>query len=148
MFEGIALLGDTSSVPTLREMLLKENDLSWKLTISGALWRLIKDQSFVENLEAMKASENATLKQAHFEQVLWLSDERSISFLVDFLDDSDSFVRYLALSRLNELEFGRWFPVSEQELPHQSDFYRTQRADESFVRAMVENLKRNRRLTN
>lgn len=140
IIEGIVALEDTESVLVLSEMLAREKDLSRQLVLAGALWKLSKNSVFVEYLHRMKTSDKATLKQAHFDQILWLSDERAIDMLIDLLDDSDDFVRFLALSRLNELEFERGFPVPSKELPHQADYYRKRRNDESFMKIMVEHL--------
>ena len=65
----------------------------------------------------MKTGDSSTLKQAHFHQILWLRDERAIDLLLDMPDDKDHFVRFLALSKLNELEFGRRFWVPENKAP-------------------------------
>ena len=149
IIEGIAALKDTESIPALREMLAREQDLSWQLTITGTLWKLAKDSSFVECLYRMKESNNATLKQAHIHQVSWLSDERAVDLLIDLLDDSDSFVRALALSQLNELEFGQLFPMPSKELPRQAEDYRNRRNDEQFRKMMVKHLiKYNEKIAN
>src|SRR4030042_4701533 len=38
IIEGVAALRDTSAVPTLRQMVNEETDLSWRLPIEGGLW--------------------------------------------------------------------------------------------------------------
>lgn len=138
--EGIAEIKDVTAVPLLRDMLAKESDLSQQLIITGALWKLIRDSSFVNCLNRMKASKNSTLKKAHFHQILWLRDERGIDLLFDTLDDEDRFVRFLALSTLNELEFGRRFMVPENELPRRAAEYRERRQDRVLRELLINNL--------
>jgi len=141
VIEGVAALGDLASIPILRAMLASEPDVSRKLTIAGALWKLDQDVVFVDCLNQMISNKNATFKQAHFHQILWLGDERAIDFLVELLEDSDQFVRFLALSTLNGLEFERLFFVPEAKLPCGSDAYRLRRKDADFRSMMVAHLR-------
>ena len=141
IIEGLAALHDLGSVGMLREMMNGEADLGRQLTISGTLWKLVKDPIFVECLRRMKASRNANLKMAHLKQVLWLNDERSIDFLMDFLDDADKFVRQQALTALNELEFERRFFGPAHQLPSQADDFRARRTDEVFRARMSAKLR-------
>jgi len=133
-------MGDTAAVPALRALLADESGLSRQLTITGALWKLARDSSFVDCLNRMKASESSTLKQAHIHQVLWLGDERSVDLLMDLLDDKDKFVRFLALSMLNSLEFGHRFLVPENGLPCKASDYRKRRHDQPLRQRMISNL--------
>ena len=123
-------------------MLDGEANLSRRLTIAGSLWRLTDDDVFAATLIQMQRCDNAILKQAHFEQILWLKDERALSIYYDLIDDSDSFVRFLALTQLNEIELGRRFLVPESDLPHQLDYYRSRQDDASFRATMIERLKK------
>lgn len=149
VIEGVAALGDLTAVPVLRAMLASEPDASRQLTIAGVLWKLVQDEAFVECLSRMKSSDHTALKRAHFHQILWLADERAIDFLISFLDDADHFVRFLALSRLNELEFERRFFVPEAQLPHGPDHYRSRRDDAEFRARMAAHLRtRNAAVTN
>lgn len=141
---GLALLNDTSSVEELRRMFAEEEDASIRLTIAGSLWKLAKDPVFDESLYSMTEGGNAILKQAHFDQILWLSDHRSIEMLMNLLDDDDGFVRYLALSRLNMLEFERSFLLPEKEFPHQPEYYRARARTGGFIKMMVNHLCRYR----
>jgi hypothetical protein len=141
IIEGLAALHDVGSVPILREMMNGESDLGRQLTISGTLWKLVKDPIFVECLRRMKTSRNANLKMAHLRQVLWLNDERSIDLLMDFLDDADKFMQQQALTALNELEFERRFFAPAHQLPSQPDDYRARRTDGVFRARMVANLR-------
>jgi hypothetical protein len=149
LIEGLAALGDLTSVPMLRAMLASESDSSRQLTIAGALWKLNRDAAFVDCLERMKSSNHASLKQAHFYQILWLGDERAIDFLIELLNDPDRFVRFLAISTLNELEFERRFLVPETQLPRGSEHYRSHGSDANFRAMMAAHLQtRNAAITN
>ena len=141
VIEGVAALGDITSVPILQAMLAGESDASRQLTIAGALWKLNQDAVFVDCLERMRVSKDATLKQAHFHQILWLGNERAIDYLVELLDDADAFVRFLAISTLNGLEFQRLFFVPEAQLPCGSDLYRSRINDPNFRSMMAAHLR-------
>lgn len=141
IIEGVAQLGDVTAAKELRAMLEGESSASRKLTIAGSLWRLNKDEAFVKCLREMIASNNPTLKQAHFHQILWLGDERAIEMLLDSLRDDDSFVRYVALARLNGLEFNRRFVVPANQMPHGPDYYESRRQDEDFRRFLMTHLR-------
>ena len=141
IIEGVAALHDVSTAPILRSMVDEETNASRQLTIAGVLWKLTSDPIFIDCLSRMKASDDATLKQAHFHQILWIGDDRAISFLIDLLDDADRFVRFLALSTLNRLEFNRQFFVPAKQLPRQPDDYRRRRHDSSFRQLMTVHLR-------
>lgn len=147
IIEGLAALRDTDSIPTLREMLAVETDLSRRLTLAGSLWKLARDPVFVDCLNAMVESEGGNLKAAHLNQVLWLDDERAMDLLIVLLGDRDNFVRHLALSMLNMLEFQTTSP--NRAFARQPDDYRKRRNDAAFRALMVDQLKaRNRSNTN
>jgi HEAT repeats len=109
ILDGAAVFRDTEVVPQLKKTLAAVADLSRRLTIAGTLWRIAKDPSFEECLREMVRSENHTLKEAHFEQIGWLGDERAIDMLIDLLSDRGDFVRSLAVAQLNEIEHQRRF---------------------------------------
>jgi hypothetical protein len=141
IIEGVAALNDVSAAPILRSMLDEETNASRRLTIAGTLWKLTSDPIFIECLNRMRASDDAILKSAHFHQILWIGDDRAISFLIDLLDDADRFVRYLALSTLNRLEFNQRFLVPAEQLPRQPEDYRRRRHDSSFRQLMTAHLR-------
>jgi hypothetical protein len=87
IIQGVSALHDISAVPKLRAMFNEESDESRRLTIAGALWKLVKDPVFIECLERAKA--NGSL--GYFEQimVLWLDDARAIDILIDVLPQRD-----------------------------------------------------------
>lgn len=141
IIDGSAALGDSDAVPILRSMLAAEKDPSWRLTIAGALWKLTREDSFVRILQQVMVNKDATVKQAHFDQILWLQDDRTVDMLIDVLDDKDEFVRHLALLRLNSLEFGKWFVgVASSELPRNSTYYKKHRNDLKLRQIMVSNI--------
>jgi hypothetical protein len=138
---GVGALRDTESVEPLRAMLSQEKDKSRKLTIARALWHICREPVLYDWLVEMVRSNRNTLKQAHIDDVLVLQDERSIALLMDLLNDKDSFVRHLALSHLNAIEFKKSFLKRTAELPHDAAYYRARRNDKEFVAIMVENLR-------
>jgi hypothetical protein len=97
-------LRDTSAAPLLRAMLEDEADRSRRLTIAGALWKLVRDPVFLEYLEEAKKS-GLIAVYSHLLQVLWLDDDRAIDFLIDLLPQDDEDKRKVALiRRLNLLK--------------------------------------------
>ena len=138
LIESAAALRDADAVPILRSMFDRESDLSRRLTISGSLWRLDRDPRFLECIAEMVASISTTLKEAHIDQILWIGDQRSVAYLIGLLDDHGRFVRYLALSRLNELEHGKSF-VGET-LPKTADDYKMRQDAPDFIAHMVRRL--------
>jgi hypothetical protein len=87
IIEGVSALQDIAAVPLLRAMFNEEPEESRRLTIAGALWKLVKDPIFIECLERAKTSESL----GYFEQlmVLWLDDSRAIDILIDVLPQRD-----------------------------------------------------------
>ncbi len=101
IISGTWALDDVEAAPLLRALLDAESDESRRLTISGALWKLIRDPVFIECLN--RAKKSGLLGPAHLEQVLWLNDERSIDFLIDLLPQEDDDPRERRLLRLRDL---------------------------------------------
>jgi hypothetical protein len=141
IIEGVAALRDVSSVPTLRSMLEHETNLSRKLTIAGALWKLARDESFVDCIVEMKSGHSAITKQAHFHQIMWLDDERAIDIYFELLRDPDSLVRFLALKTLNELEFDQRFMVPAKLFPCSGSDYESRREDKVLRELLATNLR-------
>jgi hypothetical protein len=139
--EGIALLDDKESIPTLKDMLAKSSDASRRLTISGSLWKLGKDESFPEEIERMVRKGDRSIKEAHLEQILWLGDKRSIRYLIDLMAEGDTFASFLALSCLNQIEDNKRYLLGRDEFPHQPDYYLSHRDDVLFVESMVTKMK-------
>ncbi len=138
IIEGAAAFHDQEAVPQLKKLLARAPDLSRRLTIAGALWKLDKDPSFPACLREMVESDSNSLKVAHMNQLSWLGDERAINILIELLSDGDSFVRYLALTRLNEIEHKKRFVASAP--PSSEDAYVSRHRDDGFMAMMVKNL--------
>lgn len=136
--EGIGLLGDADSAKRLDECLRRETNLSRRISVGRALYRLRQDAQFPDLLDAMVRSDSATLRQAHLNDVLFLEDERAISLLLRLLDDSDSLVRRMALSWLNGLEDEVHYLTPT--FPHDAQYYRDRRFDTKLLSRMVRNL--------
>ncbi|MBK9165021.1 MAG: hypothetical protein IPM21_14150 [Acidobacteria bacterium] len=137
LVEGIGLLDDKESIPTLRTMLAETTDASRRLTIAGSLWKLCKDESFPKEIERMVKKGNRFVKEAHLEQILWLGDTRSIRYLIDLVAEGDTFAGSLALSRLNEIEDNKRYLLGRDEFPHQPDYYLRLRDDDYFLTTML-----------
>ena len=116
---------------------MKTPEESRRLTIAGALWKLVKDTIFIDCLNRAKASSGPLLIGSHLLQVLWLGDERAVDFLIDLLDHKDRRVRTQALGLLNELELGRRMGIPAASMPRQPEDYRARRNDAAFRDLMV-----------
>jgi hypothetical protein len=138
IIEGASALGDVEAAPVLRRMLEEETDPSWRLTIAGALWKLVKDPLFISCLDQAKAHGGRLFAGTHLLQVLWLGDDRAIDFLIDLLAQQDLFVRTQALGLLNRLESGQRPSGPAHTMPHQPDYYRRRRDDPAFRQLMTE----------
>jgi hypothetical protein len=95
-------LRDISAAPLLRMMLEDEPEESRRLTLAGALWRLVRDPVFLECLEQAKKS-GMIASWPHLLQVLWLDDGRALDFLIDLLPQEDVDKRKAALFRLRNV---------------------------------------------
>jgi hypothetical protein len=141
LIAGCATLDDRDSIRPLKFMYASERDLSRRLTIAEALWRIDRDPVFVECVYQMVQSESEILKEAHIQQVLCLGDERSIDLLIALLGDAGGFVRHLALSKLNSIECRNLcFFCPLDELPHSASDYTARRNNVDFKAMMVRNL--------
>jgi hypothetical protein len=140
LIDGAVLFKDTEAVPLLGALLDAETNASWRLTISGALWKLVGDERFRECVHRMLLSSDSSLKKAHFHQVLWLNDESAIEALFDLLSDSDHFVGDMALLTLNQLEHDETFFVGPDRLPSQPGYFRRRRSEQGFCQELARNL--------
>jgi hypothetical protein len=137
IFQGVEALSDVEAAPILRKMLSEETDLSWRLTISGALWRLNRDPVFIKCLEEAKSVRPSIFQGVHLWQVLWLDDERAVDFLIDLLDQRDWPTQSMTLGLLNQLEFGHPMGIPARKMPHQPADYSRLRGDAAFRTHMV-----------
>jgi hypothetical protein len=140
IIEGTAALNDVGAAPLLRSMLDQEPDLSRRLTIAGALWKLTRDRVFPELLRESVGF--GILRARHLYQVLWLDDGCAVDILVDLLGDKDW---TLTLGLLNELEFGRRMLIPAREMPHQREYYREHRNDPVLRAALVSAIQKHNR---
>jgi hypothetical protein len=93
-------LRDSSAAPLLRMMLEDEPDSSRRLTIAGALWKLVRVPIFIECLGQTKGTETMV---AHIDQVLWLDDVRALDFLTGLLPAEDEDNQKATLIRLRSI---------------------------------------------
>ncbi len=141
VIKAIPILHDELGAPLLREMLDRETDASWLLTIAGALWKLNRDPVFWECLQRAKARCPEVFQYSHLWQVLWVGDERALDFLIDLLDQKNWGVQSMTLGLLNELEFGRRMGIPARTMPHQPEYYRKVRRDPAFRERMISAIK-------
>lgn len=137
LFQGVEALHDVEATPILRKMLSEETDLSWRLTISGVLWRLNRDPVFIKCMEEAKSVRPSIFQGVHLWQVLWLDDERAVDFLIDLLGQKDWPTQSMTLGLLNQLEFGRPMGMPASKMPHQPADYHRMRGDPAFRALMV-----------
>ncbi len=126
IIQGASALRDVDAVPILRELLSKEPDVSRRLVLAGALWKIDRDPLFVTCLDDARSKSAGVFSiYPHLLQVLWLDDERALDFLIGLLKVKDRMTQSFTLGVLNELEFGRRMNVPPNDLPHQvADYFR------------------------
>ena len=90
----------------------------------------------------MKSGQSSIAKAAHFHQITWLDDKRAINIFFDLLRDPDSFVRFLALKTLNELEFDERFMVPAKALPRSAPYFEARREDKALRELLLTNLRK------
>ena len=132
VIQGASALRDPAAVPILRQLLDKEPDMGWRLTISGALWKINRDPAFLKTSRQVRASQPSLFGYFHTLKVLWLDDERALDFLIDLLDVNDRVVHSMTLGLLNELEFGRPMAIHDRKMPHQPGDYNRLRSHPIF----------------
>jgi hypothetical protein len=137
IIEGASALHDLDAAPILQRMLREEPDISRRLVMAGALWKLNRSPVFIECLEEAKSKLGSIFQFGHLGQVLWLGDERAVDFLIDLLAVNDWGVQSMTLGLLNELEFGRRMGIPAGKMPHQPADYRKMRGDPTFRAQMV-----------
>jgi len=140
LIDGVGALRDHASADRLREMLANEADLSRRLTLARALWNICREPILHKLLDEMVASDWTALKEAHIDDVLVTKDEHSITLLLRLLEDRGTFVRYLALTHLNGIQFKKRFLGPSAQLPHDAAYYRSRRNDQAFIQQMAKNL--------
>ena len=101
LFTASGQLKDKEALPILYEQLDNNTDFSWQMTIGQAIWRINGDQLYPKLLKQLKDHPSDLMRQAHFEQVLDLQNEQSIETYFDYLNDSNSIIISMTLSKLN-----------------------------------------------
>ena len=136
LFQAAGELKDEQALPILYEQLNNNTDLSWRLSIGQAIWKINGDEMYLQLLRNLQNHPNGTMKAAHFEQVTDFKNNESIEMLFEYLDDPDNFVRHLALSKLNYLSTGM------HALEHRFDriYFLKRRKNETFKRELLRNL--------
>jgi hypothetical protein len=81
LFKASGELEDEKALPILYEFINNEKDLSWKLTIGRAIWKINKDKVYEDLLISLATSIDENLKYAHFEQLYDLGENKKIQFL-------------------------------------------------------------------
>jgi hypothetical protein len=137
IIEGAAALRDPDAVPILRALLDQESDMSRRLMMAWALWKIERDPIFVECLHEARAVRPKLFEYVHLDQVLWLNDDRALDFLVGLLEVKEGIVHSFTLGLLNELEFGRRMGIHHSKMPHQPADYRKLQKDPAFRAQMV-----------
>jgi len=137
IIEGASALHDVGAAPILRKMLHEEPDISRRIVMAGALWKLTRDPVFIECLEEAKSKHADIFPYRNLGRVLWLDDERAVDFLIGLLDVKDKMTQGFTLRLLNELELGRHMGIPSWEMPHQRAEYRQMRSDPAFRAHMV-----------
>ena len=140
LVEGVATLDDREAVPILLEMLESSKDLSRKLTVAGSLWKIARHPSFPDLIETLVQKGSSIEKQAHFDQILWPGDRRTIIWLIELLNDPDAFVVHLALTKLNEFDANQRFMVAGHHLPKQPKHFLRHRDNETFQDELVKRM--------
>jgi len=107
LFKASGDLHDDKALPILYEHLQNYKDLSRKLTIGQAIWKINNDDLYQELLRELLNHSSHFTKEAHFQQVTDLKNQESIEMLLAYLNDNADFVRDLALSKLNYLLIGQ-----------------------------------------
>ncbi|PQO45253.1 hypothetical protein [Blastopirellula marina] len=138
MLEAVVALQDMDVIPDLENCLKAVPTLGQRTLIAATLWRLNRHASFPECLAEVVKVDNEALKEAQIPRMHWIGDERSIHLLMQLLEDRGQFVRYLATTRLNDIEFGDRH--HNEPLRKSADDYLAQRKDPAFLRMMVNHM--------
>jgi len=136
IIEAAGFLNDEEALPLLYDLYYTTEDLSWHLTIGRTIWKLKGEIHYAELLRKLKSHPGDDMRQAHFHQVTDLKNMESIEMLFGYLNDKDSFVRHLALSRLNQIETGKF----SFDLQYESNHFLDKRTDDDFKHGLLRKL--------
>ena len=104
LFEAAGELNDKIALPVLYEQFDKDENLSWKLTIGRAIWRINGDKNYEKILRELATSKDENLKYAHFEQIFDLTRDKKIQFLKLMIGNDKTMSEKRALETLNLIE--------------------------------------------
>lgn len=137
LFKAAGILKDAEALPILYEQLNSNSDLSWRLTIGQAIWRLNRDEIYADLLRQLKKYPSDTMREAHFDQVTDLKNEESIEMLFDYLNDKSGLVRTMTISKLNYILAGQY----EQQPKFDKDYFLNKQNDKELKRELLDKLK-------
>jgi hypothetical protein len=137
LFKAAGLLKDVEALPILYEQLNRNSDLSWRLTIGQAIWRLNCDEIYADLLRQLKKHPSDTMREAHFDQVTDLKNEESIVMLLDYLNDKSGLVISMTVAKLNYILTGRY----EQNLKFDKEYFLEKQNDRELKKVLLEKLR-------
>lgn len=109
IIEAAGHLRDERALPALYDLKQKcKDELSRLLIIQQAIWRINGDTDYYDMLVDLVNHTDATMKQAHFHQILDLPGKMCIPSLFKLLKDPDGMVANYALKYLNYYMTGEY----------------------------------------
>ena len=137
LFKAAGILNDVEALPILYEQLNSNSDLSWRLTIGQAIWRLNRDEIYGDLLRQLKEHPSDNMREAHFDQVTDLKNDESIEMLFDYLNDESGLVKSMTVRKLNFISAGQ----HQQKQEFDRAYFLSKQTDKKFKNELVENLK-------
>jgi hypothetical protein len=137
LFKAAGILSDIEALPILYEQLNGNSDLSWRLTIGQAIWRINQDGIYADLLRELKKHPSDTMREAHFDQVTDLKNEESVEMLFDLLNDKSGLVKSMTVSKLNYILAGG----NEQKPTFDRDYFLDKQNDTELKKELLEKLK-------
>ncbi|WP_452227611.1 MULTISPECIES: hypothetical protein [unclassified Lacinutrix] len=104
LFKASGELKDEKALPILYKFLNIETDLSWKLTIGRAIWRINNDNLYEKLLMNLATSKEENLKYIHFEQVYDLGEKKKVQFLKLMVGNDETLSERRATEILNRIK--------------------------------------------
>ena len=135
LFRAAGILKDEDAISILYKHFHRDTNLSWRLTIGQAIWRINGDEMYENLLNELSDHPDETMKVAHLDQITDLRNEVSIDLLFKLLNDDSGFIQRLAHTKLDFIMTGQHKPQPEYEI----QFYKT--ADSDLRAELLENLR-------
>jgi hypothetical protein len=104
LFDASGILKDKMALPILFEQFEKDENLSMKLTIGRAIWRITEYQNYEKILRELAMSNNENLKYNHFEKFSDLTQKVKIELLTQMVGDNETPSERKAFETLNILQ--------------------------------------------